>query len=124
MLDNLLANARHATPPGGRITVCISNKHDTTQVEITDTGPGIPSADRERIFDRFTQLPGTSPHGPNGPASHGNGLGLAIARSIIVAHGGTLTCAEPTQSGARFLLKLPRLAAPASRDEGGQVSRP
>src|SRR5262249_53920228 len=95
VLDNLLDNARHATPPGGPITVRISNHHDTAEVEITDTGPGIPSADRERIFDRFTRLPGTYPRGLHDNTPDGNGLGLAIARSIAAAHHGTLTCAEP-----------------------------
>jgi len=110
VLDNLLANARHATPLGGRITVRISNQHDAAEVEITDTGPGIPPADRERIFDRFTRLPGTY-SGPHDAAVDGNGLGLAIARSITVAHHGTLTCVEPAHGGARFLLQLPRPSA-------------
>ena len=110
VLDNLLDNARHATPPGGHITVRISNRHDTAEVEITDTGPGIAPADRERIFDRFTRLPGTYPPGPHDNAPDGNGLGLAIARGIAAAHHGTLTCAEPAHGGARFLLQLPRRA--------------
>jgi two-component system, OmpR family, sensor kinase len=112
VLDNLLDNARHATPPGGRITVRISNRRDTAEVEITDTGPGVPPADRERIFDRFTRLPGTCPRGPHDTAPDGNGLGLAIARSIAAAHHGALTCTEPAHRGARFLLQLPRPAAP------------
>ena len=112
VLDNLLDNARHATQAGGRITVRISNRHDTAEVEITDTGPGIPPADRERIFDRFTRLPGTYPRGPHNNAPDGNGLGLPIARGIATAHHATLTCAEPAHGGARFLLQLPRPAAP------------
>jgi two-component system, OmpR family, sensor kinase len=111
VLDNLLANARHATPPGGHITVSVSNQHDTAEVEITDTGPGIPPAHRERIFERFTRLPGTYPGGPHDAAPDGNGLGLAIARSITAAHDGTLICTEPAEGGARFLLRLPRVPA-------------
>ena len=120
MLDNLLDNARHATPPGGRITVRISNPHDTAEVEITDTGPGIPPADRERIFDRFTRLAGTYPRGPHDNAPDGNGLGLAIARGIAAAHHGTLSCAEPAHGGASFLLRLPRTAAPGKPAQPGQ----
>jgi len=113
----------HATPAGGQITVRISNHNDTAQVEVTDTGPGIPPADRERIFDRFTRLPGTYLDGPNGAASGGNGLGLAIARSIAVSHKGTLTCAEPAHGGARFLLRLPRSAAPGKPAQAAQDRR-
>jgi signal transduction histidine kinase len=103
VLDNLLSNARHATPAGGQITVLVSNYPAEVQVEVTDTGPGIPEPDRERIFGRFTRLAATYPSGPAG-----NGLGLPIARSITRAHSGTLSCAEPDGGGARFLLRLPR----------------
>jgi len=103
ILDNLLSNARHATSDGGQITVQVMDNGDKIQVEVTDTGPGIPRSDRERIFDRFTRLDGTYPQGTSG-----NGLGLAIARSIATAHSGTLTCVDPAGSGARFQLRLPR----------------
>jgi signal transduction histidine kinase len=103
LLDNLLANARHAISAGGHITVRVTNQDAEVQVEVTDTGPGIPQAERERIFERFTRLVGTYPSEPDG-----NGLGLAIARGIAKAHNGTLTCDEPAGDGARFLLRLPR----------------
>jgi len=104
ILDNLLSNARHATPDGGQITVRVTDHADRIQVEVTDTGPGIPPPDRERVFERFTRLNGTYPS-----RTVGNGLGLAIARSIATAHSGTLTCADPASQGARFQLRLPRL---------------
>jgi two-component system, OmpR family, sensor kinase len=103
VLDNLLSNARHATPEGGHITVRVAVQPAEVQVEVIDTGPGVPPADRERIFERFTRLAGTYPAGPDG-----NGLGLAIARGIAKAHSGTLTCVDPVGGGARFLLRLPR----------------
>jgi signal transduction histidine kinase len=103
ILDNLLSNARHATPDGGQITVQVSQQGDKVQVEVTDTGPGVPPGARERVFERFTRLNGTYPQGTGG-----NGLGLAIARSIATAHSGTLTCADPVGPGARFQLRLPR----------------
>lgn len=103
ILDNLLSNARHATPEGGQITVEITDHTDNVQVEVSDTGPGIPPPDRERIFERFTRLDGTYLR----PAS-GNGLGLAIARSIASAHSGTLACPDHPGPGARFQLRLPR----------------
>jgi two-component system OmpR family sensor kinase len=103
ILDNLLTNARHATASGGCITVRVTNQPAHVDVEVIDSGPGIPQADRERIFERFTQLADSYPGQPGG-----NGLGLAIARGIAKAHGGTLTCADPASDGARFLLRLPR----------------
>lgn len=103
ILDNLLSNARHATADGGQIAVRVTGLTAGVQVEVTDTGPGIAPRDRERIFDRFTRLNGTYPH-----ATDGSGLGLAIARSIAIAHSGTLSCAEPAGDGARFQLWLPR----------------
>jgi two-component system, OmpR family, sensor kinase len=101
VLDNLLSNARNATPAGGQITVRITSPPGEIRVEVTDTGPGVPAADRDRIFDRFTRLAG--PPGGSGP-------GLAISRSIAEAHSGTLSCAEPDGAGARFVLRLPRSA--------------
>jgi signal transduction histidine kinase len=103
VLDNLMSNARHATPDGGQITVRITDHAARIQVEVTDTGPGVPQPDRERIFQRFTRLNGTY-----APGTDGNGLGLAIARSIATAHSGTLTCDAPDGQGARFQLWLPR----------------
>jgi signal transduction histidine kinase len=102
VLDNLLSNARHATPDGGRITVRVT-EHDDIQVEVTDTGAGVPPADRERVFERFTRLNGSYPG-----RTDGNGLGLAIARNIATAHSGTLTCVAIASQGARFQLRLPR----------------
>jgi len=103
VLDNLLSNARHATPDGGKIIVQVTDGTDSIEVEVADTGPGIPPPDRERIFERFTRLNGTYLNGAGG-----NGLGLAIARGIATAHSGTLSCAEPVGQGARFRLRLPR----------------
>lgn len=103
ILDNLLSNARHATPDGGQITVRVTGQATSIQVEVTDTGPGIPQSDRERIFERFTRLDGAHPN-----RTDSNGLGLAIARGIATAHSGTLTCTDPAGRGARFLLQLPR----------------
>jgi two-component system OmpR family sensor kinase len=103
ILDNLLSNARQATPAGRDITVRITHQAAHVDVEVIDSGPGIAPADRERIFERFTRLPGSYPGQPDG-----NGLGLAIARGIAVAHKGTLTCANHSGPGACFLLQLPR----------------
>lgn len=123
LVDNLLSNARHATPAGGQITVRVADLAAEVQVEVTDSGTGVPEPDRERIFERFTRLadtysgerdgsaPGGSAPGRSAPdrrASDGSGLGLAIARGIARAHAGSLTCTDSAGGGARFLLRLPR----------------
>jgi two-component system OmpR family sensor kinase len=89
MLNNLLDNAVKYTPPGGRIDVAV--RRDTTlgkrraRVEIVDSGPGIPAAERERVFDRFYR--GEPANGSNPP---GSGLGMAIVRRIAERHGATI----------------------------------
>jgi signal transduction histidine kinase len=79
MLSNLLDNALKFTPPGGRVVVEILLQSDATCLVITDSGPGIPSAERERVFDRFYRA--------NGPDQAGAGLGLSIVKRICDLHG-------------------------------------
>jgi len=71
-------------------------------LDVDDQGPGIPEAERERIFEPFTRLSGITRHG-----SGGTGLGLAIARRIADAHGGTIVAGAPDGQGARFTVTLP-----------------
>ncbi len=111
MLSNLLDNARRYTPPGGHITVDVQRstgvveatgqRCDGVQVTVTDTGAGIPAADRERIFDRLVRLDSS-----RGRDRGGAGLGLPIARALACAHGGDLMCL-PYDGGASFRLVLP-----------------
>jgi len=101
MLRNLLDNAsRYARD---RITVTVATSEPgTVRVEVRDDGPGIPPADRERVFERFARADQARDrhHG-------GAGLGLAIARDIAVRHGGNLYAADTT-SGARLVVELPQ----------------
>jgi two-component system, OmpR family, sensor kinase len=101
MLLNLLDNAVRHTPDGGRVDVGLDVADSSLVVEVADTGGGIPSADRERIFERFVRL--DPARGPDG----GAGLGQAIARSIAEAHGGTLVLARSDPSCSRFVARLP-----------------
>jgi len=101
MLINLLDNAIRHTPPGGRVRVDVSGGKDVVELSVTDSGEGIPEAEKERVFQRFVRLqPGD-----------GGGLGLPIARAIAEAHGGTLRLARSDASGSTFLAWLP-LAQP------------
>ncbi|AQS66948.1 cell wall metabolism sensor histidine kinase WalK [Streptomyces pactum] len=85
VLDNLLANAAVHTPPGTRVSVAVSVTAGAARVAVADTGPGIPAADRERIFDRFYRVDKARSRDRGG-----SGLGLAVAGSLVRAHGGTI----------------------------------
>jgi len=102
ILSNLLDNSRRHTPPSGRITVFLEDSDDTAQITVTDTGPGVPDADRDRVFDRLVRL-----EDARDSDSGGSGLGLPIARALARAHHGSLVCL-PRQRGAAFRLSLPK----------------
>jgi two-component system sensor histidine kinase GlrK len=105
VVDNLLSNAIRYSPAGGRIALHLSRQDEQAQLEVCDSGPGVPPADRERIFDWFFRG-GAAAHGSVG----GSGLGLGIARELVAAHGGSLSVVEEAHSklpGACFRLLLP-----------------
>ncbi|WP_024755974.1 sensor histidine kinase [Streptomyces exfoliatus] len=99
LLRNLLGNAcRHARH---QVTIRFWLEADTVVTEVTDDGPGIPPADRERVFERFTRLDEARSRSDGGA-----GLGLPIAREIASRHGGTLVVAN-SDRGARVVSRLP-----------------
>ncbi|ANB09228.1 histidine kinase [Streptomyces ambofaciens] len=85
VLDNLLTNAAVHTPPGTRVSVTLSVASGAARVAVADRGPGVPAADRERIFDRFYRVDKARSRDRGG-----SGLGLAVAGSLVRAHGGTI----------------------------------
>ena len=105
LVDNLLANAvRHAR---SRVVVTLAEQPPGTAVlTVVDDGPGIPPAERDRVFERFTRLDEA-----RAADAGGAGLGLAIARDVAERHGGSLRLAEPDAGspGARFVVTLPAL---------------
>ncbi len=103
-LANLLDNAIKFTPAGGTIEVAMKREAERVILAVTDSGPGINDGEAERIFERFYRSPS---HG-----QPGSGLGLAIVRSVVHAHGGTVTAANRPAGGAEFTLALPAAAAP------------
>lgn len=104
MLTNLLDNAIRHTPDQGTVTVALTRAPDHVRLVVSDTGPGIDSADAERIFDRFVRLEAAG-------REAGGGLGLPIARWIAEAHGGTLVLAATGPQGSRFEVALPHSPA-------------
>ncbi|MEK7887518.1 sensor histidine kinase N-terminal domain-containing protein [Burkholderia contaminans] len=107
MLGNLIDNAIRYTPDGGRITVRVRADPAARRVhlEVEDTGPGIPAAERERVVERFYRILGRE--------GDGSGLGLAIVREIATQHGGTLTLDDHVyQQAPRLAGTLVRVSLP------------
>ena len=101
-VGNVIKNAITHSPRGGAVTVRIAATGDRGRVEIDDQGPGVPAPDRARVFAPFAR-------GADADTT-GVGLGLAIARRIVEAHGGTIAIADAPGGGARFVIELPALA--------------
>jgi len=93
---NLLDNSLRHTPPGGRVTVSARHEGESVLVSVADTGPGIDPEDLPLIFERFQKR-----------HSEGRGLGLAIVRSIVRAHGGEVGVESKPGAGATFFFRLP-----------------
>lgn len=103
VLTNLLDNAFKFTPRGGRITVCAQQLQGEIQVSVQDNGLGIAPEELPQIFQEFYS--GTATHPPE---KRGMGLGLAICREIVVAHGGAIQAESSPGHGARFTFTLPQ----------------
>ena len=99
VLTNLLGNAVKFTPEGGSIVVGAERREGELRFSVHDTGPGIPREDLLRVFDRFWQARKT--------AQLGSGLGLFIARGIVLAHGGTIWAESEPGAGSTLHVSLP-----------------
>jgi signal transduction histidine kinase len=112
LLRNLVDNALRYTPAGGRVEVAVARagvgdgvgraagEGAAVQLRVDDSGPGIPAAERERVFERFVR-------GSSAAPETGSGLGLAIVRSIALRHGAALTLADSPLGGLRVALAFP-----------------
>jgi two-component system OmpR family sensor kinase len=108
VFTNLVDNAIKFTPSGGVVTLSGWGADDSVYLSVEDGGPGIPVGERERIFERFYQTDKSR----RGDRTRGVGLGLAIAREIIQAHGGSISIGDPAASnssahGSVFVVKIP-----------------
>lgn len=111
VLRNLLSNALRFTPAGGQITITAhalpipeNEEEAVMEIRVQDTGHGIAPAYHERIFERFFQAPP-----PEGNRANGQGLGLAVAKTIIELHGGSIQVESEPGKGSIFFFTLPAL---------------
>jgi PAS domain S-box-containing protein len=107
MLDNLIGNSLKFTQPGGRIDLKLSVVKGLATLSVTDTGIGVPAEKLDRIFERFYQVDGTTKR-----RYGGTGLGLALVKSIVEAHSGTVEAEspisdDPERPGTRIVIRLP-----------------
>ncbi|OIQ92997.1 swarming motility regulation sensor protein RssA [mine drainage metagenome] len=101
MLGNLIDNAIRYTPAGGRIDVSVATTDREVLMTVTDTGPGIAAADRQRVFDRFYRIDGSQ--------DQGSGLGLAIVKNVVDRHRGSIHLETgPGGRGLSVSITLPR----------------
>jgi two-component system sensor histidine kinase KdpD len=108
LLVNLLENAAKYTPGDATVRVSARAAADTVELEVADDGPGLPAGNEERVFEKFHRSAG---------GHDGFGLGLAIARAIATAHGGTIRAENLAPHGARFVLTLPLAGRPPEGHE-------
>jgi signal transduction histidine kinase len=101
VLGNLIENAVKYSPEDGEVRISAAAANGAVQIDVRDSGPGIPRDQQERIFEKFGRAD------VEGGSKPGTGLGLFIARSIAEAHGGSLEVASGTGPGATFTLTLP-----------------
>jgi signal transduction histidine kinase len=102
VLENLLTNVAKHTPPGTRVELSAVRRGDRVEVAVADEGPGIPAADLPHVLDRFYR--GGE---PDRRASGGLGLGLALARQVVEAHGSELRVESTEGEGTRFSFEVP-----------------
>jgi two-component system sensor histidine kinase KdpD len=101
-LYGLLENAAKYSPVGSQITIAVSVEGQSATFSVEDEGPGVPESDRELIFSRFYRR-----QHPSTAASPGLGMGLAIARGLVDAVGGTIAVVDKPGTGTRFAFSVP-----------------
>jgi signal transduction histidine kinase len=127
--DNLLSNAVRLSPRGATLTVAVGSRGGWAWLAVRDEGPGIAPEDQDRVFDRYFS---NTDADPEGSAHNGSGIGLAIARQVVEAHGGRLVLRSRAGVGSTFVIWVPdrspagrsrREAAPPQDDPLGRPPR-
>ncbi|MGZ5275580.1 MAG: ATP-binding protein [Caldimonas sp.] len=106
LVRNLADNAARYSPQGSRVEVAVSSDEAAVTLTIDDAGPGIPEAERQRVFDRFYRRPQAG--------ESGSGLGLAIVKSVAAMHGASVGLERSPQGGLRATVRFPAAGAVAA----------
>jgi signal transduction histidine kinase len=101
VITNLVDNAIKFTPEGGHVTISADSNNEFVQVKVIDSGPGVPTDYREKIFERFVQVPGRRGR------RRGTGLGLAFCHLTVEAHGGKIWVDANPEGGSVFTFSIP-----------------
>jgi len=112
-IDNLISNALKFTPPGGTVRVSVVANGKRARVEVADTGEGMSAADQERLFERFYRTERAQTE-----AVPGVGLGLSIAKALVEAHSGVISCQSAPGKGSTFTIELPLTPVLAAQPVG------
>ena len=114
VVDNLLGNVRAHTPPGTTARVRVEQVGDQAEIEVRDSGPGMPAEEARRIFERFYRAdPARS------RVRGGSGLGLSIVSAIVAAHGGTVSATSAPGEGMVISVRVPLVAPPSPEPSVG-----
>lgn len=113
MLINLLDNAVKYGPPGQTVTLGAERSNGVVRIRVSDEGPGVPVADRERIWEAYHRL-GRDANGPVG----GSGIGLALVRELALRHGGDVRVDDAPGGGAAFTIEIPAKLSSAPAFDG------
>jgi two-component system, OmpR family, sensor histidine kinase KdpD len=105
VIANLLENADRHAPPGSSVTVAGDTRGDRLEVSVTDAGTGVPPDERDMVFDSFVRF----------DTGGRSGLGLAIAKTFVEAHGERIWAEDAPSGGARFVFTLPLAATNDTR---------
>jgi two-component system heavy metal sensor histidine kinase CusS len=113
-LSNLVSNALRHTPPGGSVRVTISESREFCRIDVSDTGTGIPAEHLPKLFDRFYRVDAARTVSQE---DGGTGLGLALVKTVVHLHGGTITVISSVGSGTTMTLTFPSGGGPPHEDK-------
>ena len=116
MLLNLLDNAVKYGPEGQTVTLGVGTDDGRARIWVDDQGPGVPAAERERIWDRFWRL-----ERDRGSSVAGTGIGLSVVRELVALHGGRAWAEDAPHGGARFVIELPLVPQGAGARGGAHL---